>query len=122
MGDHVQIEVVGIGAGEQGRGHAGSLPQILRGCGLNHYVFFRPAPGREKDLPGTLFWWESDDGSRVLTSRPPLLVQVEVETANGPATVFVINNHFTSMSAGVEATEPRRNAQAELDWLDRTGD
>jgi DNA/RNA endonuclease YhcR with UshA esterase domain len=47
-----------------------------------------------------------------LTSRPPLLVQVEVETDNGPTTVFVINNHFTSMSAGVEATEPRRNAQA----------
>jgi hypothetical protein len=47
-----------------------------------------------------------------LTSRPPLLLQVEVETENGPITVFVINNHFTSMSAGVEATEPRRNAQA----------
>ena len=47
-----------------------------------------------------------------LTSRPPLLVQVEVETTNGPATVFVINNHFTSMSGGEEATEPRRNAQA----------
>ncbi|MFC1997402.1 endonuclease/exonuclease/phosphatase family protein [Chloroflexota bacterium] len=47
-----------------------------------------------------------------LTSRPPLLVQVEVATDNGPATLFVINNHFTSMSAGVEATEPRRNAQA----------
>ena len=47
-----------------------------------------------------------------LTSRPPLLVQVEVETKNGPATVFVLNNHFTSMSAGVEATEPRRDAQA----------
>lgn len=53
-------------------GHAGSLPQILRGCGLINYVFFRPEPGREKDLPGTLFWWESDDGSRVLASRPPL--------------------------------------------------
>ncbi|MFL7810477.1 MAG: alpha-mannosidase, partial [Anaerolineae bacterium] len=53
-------------------GHAGSLPQILLGCGLQHYVFFRPQPGHEKDLPGTLFWWESDDGSRVLTSRPPL--------------------------------------------------
>ena len=39
-------------------------------------------------------------------------MQVEVETENGPATVFVINNHFTSMSAGVEATEPRRDAQA----------
>jgi len=53
-------------------GHAGSLPQILLGCGLRNYVFFRPQPGVEKDLPGTLFWWESDDGSRVLTSRPPL--------------------------------------------------
>ena len=53
-------------------GHAGSLPQILAGCGLRNYVFFRPAPGTEKDLPGTVFWWESDDGSRVLTSRPPL--------------------------------------------------
>ncbi len=53
-------------------GHAGSLPQILRGCGLINYVFFRPEPGREKELPGTLFWWASADGSRVLASRPPL--------------------------------------------------
>ena len=53
-------------------GHAGSLPQILRGAGLHNYVFFRPQPGKEKELPGPIFWWESADGSRVLTSRPPL--------------------------------------------------
>jgi alpha-mannosidase len=53
-------------------GHAGSLPQILDGCGLHNYVFFRPQPGKEKELPGTIFWWKSDDGTRVLTSRPPL--------------------------------------------------
>lgn len=53
-------------------GHPASLPQLLRGCGLENYVFFRPAPGVEKDLPGSVFWWESDDGSRVLASRPPL--------------------------------------------------
>ncbi|MBN1642469.1 MAG: alpha-mannosidase [Anaerolineae bacterium] len=53
-------------------GHTGSLPQILFESGLCNYVFFRPAPGIEKDLPGTLFWWESDDGTRVLASRPPL--------------------------------------------------
>ncbi|MBU4203971.1 MAG: FAD-dependent oxidoreductase, partial [Acidobacteria bacterium] len=47
-----------------------------------------------------------------LTSRPPLLIEVEVQTASGPVTVFVANNHFTSMSAGVGATEPRRTAQA----------
>ncbi|MBL7164379.1 MAG: endonuclease/exonuclease/phosphatase family protein [Anaerolineales bacterium] len=47
-----------------------------------------------------------------LTSRPPLLVEVEVTTDAGTTTVFVLNNHFTSMSGGEEATEPRRNAQA----------
>jgi len=47
-----------------------------------------------------------------LTSRPPLLVEVEVTTNAGSATIFVLNNHFTSMSGGEAATEPRRNAQA----------
>jgi len=47
-----------------------------------------------------------------LTSRPPLLVEVEVTTDTGTATVLVLNNHFTSMSGGEEETEPRRNAQA----------
>ena len=47
-----------------------------------------------------------------LTSRPPLVVKAEIETENGAVTLYVINNHFTSMSAGVEATEPRRTAQA----------
>ncbi len=49
-----------------------------------------------------------------LTSRPPLLVQVEIETEDGPKTLYVLNNHFTSMSGGEKATEPRRIAQA--DW------
>ncbi len=47
-----------------------------------------------------------------LTSRPPLLIQVEIETKNGPKTLYVLNNHFTSMSGGEKATEPRRIAQA----------
>ncbi len=47
-----------------------------------------------------------------LTSRPPLLVEVEVTTDTGSMTVLVLNNHFTSMSGGEQATEPRRNAQA----------
>jgi alpha-mannosidase len=51
-------------------GHAGSLPQILKKSGLDTYVFMRPSP-HEKGLPGRLFWWEADDGSRVLTFRIP---------------------------------------------------
>jgi alpha-mannosidase len=49
-------------------GHNGMLPQILRKAGLRYYVFLRPMP-HEKGLPNRLFWWESDDGSRVLAFR-----------------------------------------------------
>jgi alpha-mannosidase len=51
-------------------GHHGMLPQILLKSGMPYYVFMRPTPN-EKGLPGRLFWWESDDGSRVLTFRIP---------------------------------------------------
>lgn len=47
-----------------------------------------------------------------LTSRPPLMVKLEVEGKNQTETVILLNNHFTSMSGGEEATEPRRTAQA----------
>jgi predicted extracellular nuclease len=47
-----------------------------------------------------------------ITSRHPLLIQVQVETSKGSTTLYVINNHFTSMSGGELATEPRRTAQA----------
>jgi alpha-mannosidase len=51
-------------------GHAGSFPQIFCGMGIDTYVFMRPGP-HEMDLPGSIFWWESNDGSRVLTYRIP---------------------------------------------------
>lgn len=51
-------------------GHHAMLPQILKQSGLDYYVFTRPEPG-EMGLPGRLFWWESDDGSRVLAFRIP---------------------------------------------------
>ncbi|NSW91569.1 MAG: alpha-mannosidase [Firmicutes bacterium] len=51
-------------------GHNGMLPQILKKSGMDYYVFTRPGP-HEKELPKSLFWWESEDGSRVLTFRIP---------------------------------------------------
>jgi alpha-mannosidase len=51
-------------------GHSAMLPQILKGIGLDSYVFMRPSP-HEKGLPSRLFWWEADDGSRVLAYRLP---------------------------------------------------
>jgi alpha-mannosidase len=51
-------------------GHHGMLPQILRKSDLPYYVFMRPMP-HEKELPGRVFWWEADDGSRVLALQLP---------------------------------------------------
>ncbi len=52
-------------------GHSGGLPQVLKKSGLDFYVFMRPMV-YEKELPGDLFWWESPDGSRILTFRLPV--------------------------------------------------
>jgi len=52
-------------------GHTSTLPQIIRGQGMENYIFMRPGI-REKSLPGDLFWWEGTDGSRVLTYRIPI--------------------------------------------------
>ena len=57
-----------VGYNPDAFGHAGSLPQILRGARLTGYTFLRPEP-HERELPGNLFWWESADGSRVLAFR-----------------------------------------------------
>ncbi|MBV9846418.1 MAG: alpha-mannosidase [Kutzneria sp.] len=51
-------------------GHNANLPQLLRKSGMDSYVFMRPGP-HEMTLPGPYFWWESPDGSRVLTYRIP---------------------------------------------------
>jgi alpha-mannosidase len=51
-------------------GHAGGLPQILKQTGLGYYAFMRPQPEDNLDIP-LLFWWQSDDGTRVLAQRIP---------------------------------------------------
>ncbi|MDQ4035320.1 MAG: alpha-mannosidase [Chloroflexota bacterium] len=61
-------QIATVGYNPDAFGHAGSLPQILRGSQLGAYTFLRPEP-HERELPGNLFWWESADGSRVLAFR-----------------------------------------------------
>jgi uncharacterized repeat protein (TIGR01451 family) len=47
-----------------------------------------------------------------LTSRPPLVISTTVHLDSGDTTLYLLNNHFSSLSSGEEATEPRRTAQA----------
>ncbi len=64
--DHLGVDVR-IGYNVDSFGHAGGLPQILARAGYRYYVMMRPQ-AHEMELP-MLFWWESADGSRVLTWR-----------------------------------------------------
>lgn len=59
-----------VGYNPDSFGHHGMLPQLLRLSGLDAYVFMRPGP-HEKELASPVFWWESDDGSRVMAFRIP---------------------------------------------------
>ena len=61
---------VRVGYNVDSFGHAGTLPQILKKCGLDYYCFFRPGP-HEKQLPAGLFLWQAPDGTQVLACRPP---------------------------------------------------
>ena len=58
------------GANFDSFGHNATIPQLLRKSGMDSYVFLRPGP-HERPLPGPVFWWQSPDGSRVLTYRIP---------------------------------------------------
>lgn len=49
-------------------GHNGNIPKILKNSGMDSYVFMRPMPD-EKELPQSLFEWQSMDGSRVTAYR-----------------------------------------------------
>jgi len=72
-------------------GHAGTLPQIMKKCGMDYYVFMRPGP-HEKELPGNTFWWEAPDGSRVLTFRirPSYATRMEDHTEHIEKTVHAM--------------------------------
>lgn len=50
-------------------GHNAMMPQLLTKSGMRCYVMMRPGIHENPDIPEDLFWWDSADGSRVLTFR-----------------------------------------------------
>jgi alpha-mannosidase len=59
------------GANLDSFGHNATIPQILRKQGMDSYVFLRPGPKENAEVPAPIFWWQSPDGSRVLAYRIP---------------------------------------------------
>ena len=52
-------------------GHSAFLPQFLTKAGMTGYVMHRPGTHENKEIPENLFWWDSADGSRIMTYRIP---------------------------------------------------
>ena len=52
-------------------GHNAMMPQLLVNGGMRCYVMMRPGMHENSEIPENLFWWDSADGSRVLTYRIP---------------------------------------------------
>lgn len=52
-------------------GHNAMMPQLLKKAGMNAYVMMRPHKRENPEIPEGLFWWDSADGSRVLTHHIP---------------------------------------------------
>ena len=76
IADRFGVEVA-VGYNVDSFGHAAGLPQLLARAGYKYYVMMRPheheydGSGNAEGRYPTLFWWESPDGSRVLTWRIP---------------------------------------------------
>ncbi|MFY0760904.1 glycoside hydrolase family 38 C-terminal domain-containing protein [Metabacillus dongyingensis] len=51
-------------------GQAEQIPQVLKGFGINHALFWRGITDEETEK--TDFWWVGPDGSKVLTTHLPL--------------------------------------------------
>jgi alpha-mannosidase len=50
-------------------GHNASMPKLLKAAGINNYVMMRPDKTENPNIPELAFWWESNDGSRVLVYK-----------------------------------------------------
>ena len=61
---------VQIGWNPDSFGYNWQLPQIYKKAGVNYFVTQKMSWSDTNRLPFKLFWWESPDGSKVLTYFP----------------------------------------------------
>lgn len=62
-------------------GHNAAIPKLLKAGGMENYVFMRPSAA-EQGRNESLFFWESDDGSRVCTFRIPIRYNLNAQSTS----------------------------------------
>ncbi len=84
---------VRVGWNPDSFGYNWQLPQIYKKSGIDYFVTQKMAWNETNQLPLKLFWWQSPDGSRVLTYFPHDYVnQIEpVRMASDLATAITLN-------------------------------
>lgn len=87
-----------VGYNPDSFGHPGTLPQILKLQGLQEYIMMRPMP-REKTLPSDVFWWQSPDGTRLLTYRIPFSYNDEADVRRRITQILDLKEPTRSMMA-----------------------
>jgi alpha-mannosidase len=70
---------VRIGWNPDSFGYTWQLPQIYKRSGIDYFVTQKMTWNDTNQLPFKLFWWESPDGSKVLTYFPARLRQRQPE-------------------------------------------
>lgn len=90
---------VRVGWNPDSFGYNWQLPQIYKKAGVDYFVTQKMAWNAQNQLPLKLFWWQSPDGSRVLTYFPHDYVnQIEpVRMAGDLATAVMLNPGQKSM-------------------------
>ncbi len=64
-------KICDVGYNVDSFGHNAMLPQFLNMGRMRYYVMMRPGMHENSEIPENLFWWDSPDGSRVMTYRIP---------------------------------------------------
>jgi len=109
-------------------GHIAQIPQILKKSGINYSSFWRGAP---KEVNITEFFWESPDGSRVLTLYMPfgyctganlplqkkdLIVRIEKQIKR--LSPYATTSNILFMN-GCDHIEPDKNLPEKLETLQK---
>ena len=116
---------VRIGWNPDSFGYNWQLPQIYKKSGIDYFVTQKMAWNDTNQLPFKLFWWESPDGSKVLTYFPHGYANTNlnpVRLSAGPGAGADHGSGHDEHDGPVRRGRPRRRADARharrgLHWM-----
>ena len=87
-----------IGWNPDSFGYTWQLPQIYKKSGIDYFVTQKMAWNDTNQLPFKLFWWESPDGSKVLTYFPHDYVNTTLNPVRLATDLKIAREHSPGMT------------------------